>query len=294
MTSGKYMAVIVLAAAIAWTAASCGKEDGGADGKQVRDQAETSSVTDLAKQSMPGLSVEDEFLEGRQMIEEAGFTIRSYRDFPAQEVTMKGRMLVYTDKGKKHSGVVYLKKVGGRLHPSWHWYFEDMVPDSVLKREINGDGLWDVRMVASHGKTVDFLQDDSFTLMGPERSDWIAMNGESSPPVSKENELWKAFDGDTTTAWKSAPQDVAFIELAVPFGVRDGVLRIATLSSEQPERCVVYADGKRVGEVELQPVAGRQEIALDAGIRGAKSVRLEFPSVRGGGNVVAVAELSLR
>jgi hypothetical protein len=169
-----------------------------------------------------------------------------------------------------------------------------MVPDSVVWREINRDGLWDVRVVFPHDKAVEFVQDESFTLIAKERSDWIAMNGTSSVPASGEFPMWMCFDGDTTTAWKSSVLQGAFIEFAVPFGVKEGLLTIGTLASEQPERCVVNADGKRVEEVEIRPAAGQQVIALGAGVRGATKVRLEFPSVRGGGEVVAVTEVGLK
>jgi hypothetical protein len=295
MTFGRNVALIALACAVAWTVAACGNDEEGPKGKQARDAEEGASVTEAAKQAMSQLFIiDDEFLEGRRMIEQAGFEVKSYGEFPTQDVTVKGRMLLYVEKRKKQSGVLYLKKTGGKIHPAWHWYFEDMVPDSVVKTEVNGDGLWDVRVVTPHKRIINFIQDDSFTLLAPERSDWIAMNGRSSASVSKDDALWKCFDGDTTTAWRSSDANGVFVELDVPFGVQDGVLRIAVLPSEQPERCVVYAGDKRIGEVEIEPVAGRQEIALDAGIRGAKKVRVEFPSVRGGGDVAAIAELGLR
>jgi hypothetical protein len=189
--------------------------------------------------------------------------------------------------------VIYLKITGSENAPAWHWYFEDMVPDSVVKTEINQDGLWDVRIVPKHGKAMEFVQDESFTLSAKERSDWIAVNGSSSAPVSQEFGLWKCFDGDTTTAWKSPLSGGAFIEFSVPFGVQQGNLALCTLAAEQPRACTVYADGKQVAQIEVKPEAGRQVIALGEGARGAKKVRLEFTSVHGDGNVVAVAELGL-
>lgn len=297
MTFGKWLTLVVAVCVIALTGAACGKE--GDQTEQAKSGSEkgaksTSAVQRIAKQAMATVSIDDEFLEGRRLVEAAGFAVKTYEEFPVQEVAKKGRVLVYTDKRKKQSGVVYLKKTGGEIDPVWHWYFEDMVPDSVVNKEINRDGLWDIRVVFSRGKAVELIQDDSFTLIAPGRSDWIAMNGACSSPLSPEFALWKCFDGDTTTAWKSSVSNGAFIELAVPFGVQDGVLSLGTLSLDQPDRCVVYGDGKRIGEIEIQPAAGRQMIALDAGVKGAKKVRLEFPSVRGSGGVVAVAEIGLR
>ncbi len=304
MTVGKSFVLVVAVCVIAWVGGSCGKENGqkeragpktdqAAKGDQTAKSG--SSVADLAKQAVAPLSIDDEFIQGRQLVEGAGFVVRTYEEFPAQEISKRGRVLVYTDKRKKQSGgVVYLKKTGAEVAPAWHWYFEDMVPDSAVNREINRDGLWDIRIVSTRGKAMQFIQDDSFTMFGKERSDWIALNGTCSAPLSGEFAMWKCFDGDTTTSWKSSVTSGAFIELAVPFGVKDGILSLGTLPSEQPDRCVVQADGKRVGEFEIQPAAGRQMIALGAGVTGAKRIRLEFPSVRGGGDVVAVAELGLK
>jgi hypothetical protein len=111
--------------------------------------------------------------------------------------------------------------------------------------------------------------------------------------VSEDAGMWKCFDGDTTTAWKSSLSGGAFIEFNVPFGVTGGNLALYTMTSEQPRGCVVYADGKRMEDIELQPVAGRQVIALGQGVRGAKKIRLEFTSAHANAATVAVAELGL-
>jgi hypothetical protein len=296
MMLGKNLVVFATVCIVAWMGGSCGKEKGQAERPASKPgKTRGSEVANLAKQAMEPLSIDDEFIEGRQMVEGAGFMVTEYKEFPTEETAKRGRVLVYADKQKKQSGgVVYLKKTGGVVGPAWHWYFEDMVPDSVVNREINRDGLWDIRIVSSHGKVSEFVQGDSFTMFAPERSDWIAMNGKCSPPISGEFAMWKCFDGDTTTAWKSSVSGAPFIEVPVPFGVKDGILSLATLSSGQPDRCVVYADGNRVGEIEVKPVTGRQMIALGNGVTGAKKIRLEFPSVRGGGDAVAIAELGVK
>lgn len=296
MSLGKILVIIAAVCAISWVGGSCGKETGQAQ-RSGKDEGTKSgsTVASLAQQASAGLSIDDDFMEGRRFIEDAGFAVTSYREFPAQEVAKRGRVLVYADKRKKHTGgVLFLKKTGAEVSPAWHWYFEDAAPDSALKTEINRDGLWDIRIVFPRGKAMEFIQNDSFTLFARERSDWIAMNGESSPPISEEFALWKCFDGDTATAWKSPVSGPAFIEVPVPFGVKDGVLTLGTLSSGQPDRCVVYADGNRVEEVKVEPVSGLQVIALGAGVRGATRVRLEFPSIHGEGGVAAVAELGLK
>jgi len=82
--------------------------------------------------------------------------------------------------------------------------------------------------------------------------------------------MWKCFDGDTASAWKSSLTGGAFIEFSVPFGVAGGNLSVYTLSSEQPRGCAVYADGKRLEDIELKPVDGRQVVALGQGVKGRR------------------------
>jgi hypothetical protein len=247
------------------------------------------------KTAIDEASLDDEFMEARNVIEGAGFVIRKYKSFPTEEVAKRGRVLVYTDKqGKRSGGVVYIKRTGFDAAPAWHWYFDDMAPDSVAHVELNYDGLWDIQIVSTGGKVERYIQEDAFTLFARERNDWIAMNGSSSTPASDGVAMWKCFDGDTTTAWKSPLANGAFLELSVPFGVKDGNLTLCALSSDQPRQCTIYADGKQVGQIELQPVVGRQVTSLGQGVLGAKKVRLEFASSHGNSGAVAVAELGLR
>lgn len=293
----RYFVLIAAMCVLALMGAACGNKDGKTEQQKPKGGKAAKSeggVQQVAREAYNVASIDDEFLEGRRMIENAGFVVRTYESFPVEEIARKGRMLVYTDKKEKQSGgVIYLKITGADIAPAWHWYFEDMVPDSVVKKEINRDGLWDVRIVSTRGKVLEFVQDESFTLSAKERSDWIAVNGSSSAPASEGFGVWKCFDGDTTTAWKSPISGGAFLEFSVPFGVQQGTLSLCTLAAEQPRGCTVYADGKQVGQIEIQPVAGRQVIALGEGVRGAKKIRLEFTSVHGNENTVAVAELGL-
>jgi hypothetical protein len=296
MVLRKFFVLFAAVCVLAFMGAACGNKEGKTEGQQTKRGKEAKSEGDAqqaAREAYDVASLDDEFLEGRRMIENAGFIVKEYANFPVQEIAKKGRILVYTDKKEKQSGgVIYLKITGTESAPAWHWYFQDMVPDSAVKKEINQDGLWDLSIVSTHGKVMDYIQDESFTLAAKERSDWIAENGTSSAPVSPEFGLWKCFDGDTTTAWKS-PAGGAFVEFAVPFGVQQGTLALTTLGNEQPRGCTVYADGKQAAQIEIQPVAGRQMFALGEGVRGAKTVRLEFTSVHGNGNAVSVAELGL-
>jgi hypothetical protein len=284
------------------TGVSCGKSDGPSDEpkakadrptKQQTGKTET-PLTQIAQEALDDASIDDEFAAGRQAVEAAGYVVKEYRSFPSQEITKRGRVLVYTDKkGKDSGGVVYLKKTGFQVAPAWHWYFKDMVPDSVINVEINRDGLWDLRFVSTKGRTEQFIQEETFTLSARERTDWIAMNGACSAPLTHDAAMWKCFDGDTTTAWRSSLAGPAFIEFDVPFGVADGNLTICTTASGQPRGCAVYADGKRVEEIELKPEAGRQVIALGQAVRGAKRIRLEFTSAHANAADVAIAELGL-
>ncbi len=168
------------------TGVSCGKSDGQSeDPKAKTDQADKQQkgktetpLTKIAKDALDEASIDDEFPAGRQAVVAAGYVVKAYRSFPSQEITKRGRVLVYTDtKGKDSGGVVYLKKTGFQVAPVWHWYFKDMVPDSVVNVEINRDGLWDIRFVSTKGKTERFVQEESFSLFAKERTDWIAMNG---------------------------------------------------------------------------------------------------------------------
>jgi hypothetical protein len=277
---------------IALTFSACGKDD-----QPAKEEAKPKGVLqEISKEALGVVTIDDEFSEARDLIEGAGFVVASYGDFPSQEVNKKGRVLVYTDKGgKKSGGVIYLKKTGGIVAQSWHWFFENMVPDSVKNVELNNDGLWDMQITGSKGEVEEFTQDESFTLFARDRSDWIAMNGTSSPPVSGKFGMWKCFDGDTTTAWKASfAGGEAFVEFFTPFGSADGILTIHTLKTGQPGTCVISADGKKVDEIELKPVAGRQTFQLNDNARKAATIRLVFGSVHGGGDVVEVGELSLK
>jgi hypothetical protein len=290
----KYTTLLTVVSLAVFLAASCGKKDDGA--KKGETPKSDGGLAEIAKSATRAFTVDDEFAEAREVIEEAGFKVKSYKPFPVQEVGKKGRMLVYTDKrGKRSSGMIYVKKTGAEIGPAWHWYFSDMVPDSVVFREINGDGLWDVRFVSTKGETHDFIQDETFTLLAKERSDWMALNGVSSAPVTDEFPLWKCFDGDTTTAWiSSLSEPEVFLEFDVPFGAESGILSLQSLEAGQPKGCAVYADGKRIKEFNLEPVLSPQMIQLGGDVVGAKRVRLVFDSRHGSGDMIAVSELSFK
>jgi hypothetical protein len=268
---------------------SCSKSDEKKDA--------TVSLSEIAKGAMEDVSPEAEVGNVLPMLREAGYVMKSYGDFPAEELGKKGRVLVYTDKGGKSSGgIIYFRKTGMIVAPAWHWYFGDMVPESVDKIELNDDGLWDVRIQAKNGKQLEFLQDQAFILTAGDRPDWIALNGAASTPITAEDALWKCFDSDTSTAWRSSLSGSGgvFVDLAAPFGVKDGILALHTLGVEQPRQCTLYADGKKLQTFELASVASGQTVRLDDGVKGARTVRLTIDSIHGGGDVVSIAELSLK
>jgi len=291
----RFLILLLVPVLAALLLASCGKKED--ESAKVAEDAkkQESSLQQIAKDAAGTASVEEEMGDVTPMIEAAGFVVKSYENFPAQEVGRKARMLVYTDKkAKKNGGVIYLKKTGPAVAPSWHWYFDDAVPETVSNLELNDDGLWDVEIVTNNGP-VKFVQDDSFSLMAKDRSDWVAMNGRSSPPVSDDAALWLCFDGDTTTAWKSSTTSDggAFIEFHTPFGVEEGNLALHTLDVDQPKTCTVYADGKKIETVEIEPGALHQVMHM-GGLKGAKLIRLEFESSQGQENIVAVSEIALK
>jgi hypothetical protein len=291
MTFRKRQALQVAGCLLAALAvASCGKSEEDVESKSA------STLERIAQQALNKVSPEEEIQDVTAMIESAGYVTREYRDFPVQEVGKKGRVLVYTDKkGKSSGGVVYLKKTGFAVAPAWHWYFDESVPEAVDKVELNQDGLWDVRVSLKGGREMEYRQGESFSMTAADRSDWIALNGASSDPLSEDSGLWRCFDSDTSTAWRSSGSGgEVFLELKAPFGVTQDVLTLHTWHSDQPKRCTLYADGKKIQQFELEPRAAAQMIRLEDGVKGARKIRLTFDEVHGSGDVVSVAELSLR
>jgi hypothetical protein len=275
----------------AFLTASCGGSDEDAERKSA------GTLERIAQQALDRVTPEEEIQDVSEMIQSAGYVTKEYVDFPSQETGKKGRVLVYTDKkGKKSGGVVYMKKTGRNVAPAWHWYFDGSVPEKVDRVELNDDGLWDVRVSLKGGKTLEYLQGESFSMTAADRSDWIALNGASSEPLADEFSLWRCFDGDTSTAWRSSSGGggEVFVELTAPFGVGEDILAVRTWHSDQPKQCTLYADGKKVQQFELEPKSAEQMIRLDDGVKGAKKVRLTFDAIHGGGDVVAVAELHFK
>lgn len=228
----------------------------------------------------------------KAVLEAAGFKPVLYRTFPSQVPGMKSNMLVYRATRGSSGGVLYLQRYGDEDRVVWHWYFEKDAPESVEPVEINEDGLWDVRMVAG-GEVREYVQDQSFSFVARQRDDRVAMNGESSEPLNAESMLWRCFDSDTTTAWRSSLRG-AFVELPVPLGIDEGILSVQLLAQDQPAKCELKADGKKVQEFDLKQTTLEQLIQLNDAAREANSLRLEVKSAHADAGNVAISELGVK
>ena len=284
----RYLWMLAAAGFVALTVGACSKSEEKTGG---------SDLAGFARDTMEENLWEEEGVDIQAALDAAGLEFKNYHRFPAQELGTKGRVLTYVDKKNKGAGgVIFVKKTDAGVAPAWHWYFKDVIPDSVTHTEINEDGLWDVRIVSSKGKVFKYIQDDTFTLTAAQRTDWIALNGASSEPVTPDAPVWHCFDGDSVTAWSSslAGGGGVFVEMYVPFGVSEGILSMRTTGKDQPQRCVLYGDGRKVQEFELEPKAALQMVKLNDSVKGAKEIRLVVESKHGSGDIVSIAELGLQ
>ena len=217
-----------------------------------------------------------------------GFVVIRDRPVPAQQPSRLASALVYRSGDGKRGGVVYVTRPteGAGEHVGWHWYFPDAAPDSVVFTEINQDGLWDARIYFGN-RTVDMIQGVSFSLLGREHGGTAAMNGSSTAPA----ELWKCFDGDSTTAWRS-PSSGAFIEIPTPLGLEDAELDVQLAKEDRPAKLDVFAGGRKLQTISLSDGAARQNFQLDPAVKSAASIRVEVK--KGSGDAVAISELEIR
>jgi len=260
--------------------ASCGSSESGDEKKGAASSGE------------PARQIATDETPFRSLLEEAGYTVVDARRFPAQLSGRNTSVVTYRSKKKDDvGGVLYSNRRGSVDRVIWHWHFDDVAPDSVTALELNDDGLWDVRIHMKNGKTRDYVQKSDFSFIAPGRADLLAMNGDASAT----DDLWHVFDGDTTSVWRSSASGRgAWIELATPFGVADGVLTVQLSATEQPTRCEVAADGKKVQEIELSESLLEQVFSLNESARGATTVRVLFKAPRGGGDSVSISELGLK
>ncbi len=218
-------------------------------------------------------------------LESHGFRIVHTQKLPAQLSNRRATAAVYRSQDGARGGVVYMQRAGNAVGGiSWHWYFDDGAPDSIQLTEINGDGLWDVRVFMRGGQPRDFVQGETFTLLA-DQDMRAAGNGASSG-----TDAWKAFDGDTATAWQAPAKD-AYIVLPMPLGVEQGTLRLRVASGSRANKVEIFAGDRKVQSVELQRTNQFQEINLDAAAKDAPAVRLV---VEGPAATVAISELEIR
>lgn len=217
-----------------------------------------------------------------------GFRIVQDRSVPNQRASRKASAVVYRAADGKSGGVIYVTRPTESPveHVGWHWYFSDAAPDSVVFTEINRDGLWDARVFLGD-RTMDLIQGEAFSLLGSERDGTAAMNGASSAPA----ELWKCFDGDSATAWRS-PRASAFIEIPVPLGIERAELVVQLADTDQPAKLEVRAGDRKLQTIELSEGIAKQKFSLDPAAREATSLRIDVTG--GKGDAVAISELEIR
>ena len=227
-------------------------------------------------------------------IGDAGFEAVYYTKFPAAMAGEDGRMILYkSSTGGKDGGMTFVQGSGATFKWVWHWYFEDLIPASIRRVELNQDGLWDIHLEPSKGKPIEYVQDETFSLAAGQRGDRIALNGKSSESVPG-FPLWFCFDNNHITAWKSSLEGEVFIEVASPFGLRDGILSITSAQANQPSECVIKADGKEIQRFVLKPTTDKQLVKLEPAAGTASRIRLVVKSCHGESRVVEIAELSIR
>lgn len=294
---------MIVVALMAVLAGACGQKDG--EPENARTAAGKTTPADVLPKGETAAPAPEKPAPAKQyipdqnpfqnIISSAGFESVAYRSFPFSRVGDGGEMVVYRTAGADRGGVVYLKTIGGQAAPSWHWYFSDAAPDNVQPLEINEDGLWDVRIIMADGQARDFLQGQTFTLGGELRNDWIALNGNCSPPTGPGHEMWRCFDQDPRTSWRSslAGRDEVYIEVNTPFGLRRGILTVHTIDEGRPKECRLLLDGQEVQRFSLKNETASQRIQIKSTAQNIKTARLAVLSIHGQEQVVSIAEFSL-
>jgi hypothetical protein len=282
------LALVVLLTAVA----GCGKKsEEGATDEAKTTQTQPGGTVAAEKETLPVGAA-----PYTPEIQAGGFKVVYFNDYPAAAAGRKGKMVLYQSAtGGKDGGMIYVEELGPRYEWVWHWYFEDASPQSVNRVEVNEDGMWDVQVVTGKGKQINFIQDETFSLLGGDRKDKIALNGTSSP-APDEYPLWHCFDGNNSTTWMSSLEgrEKPFIEVASPLGLEDGILSILCTAFNQPRNCEIEADGKTVQSFQLESTTEEQLIQLDPKCRTAKKIRLVVRSCHGASRAAAIAELSIR
>jgi hypothetical protein len=270
------------AAVLVCVGLACSKKKSGEEAATTNPPQDSSAVIPLG--NVP-LTVEN--APFAPTIKEKGFQVVQAKRFPAQVDGRRAAVVVYGAPDNTRGGILYVRGFeNDPPHPVWHWYFANGAPDSVAAMDINRDGLWDVRVFMSGGSNRDFIQDTDFTFTGPERAGLAAMNGASS---ADEN-LWKAFDADTSTSWRS-PAAGAFIEIPNPLGLSSGQLSVRLAGGARAEKLEV-ADGERkIQECDLKATSEEQRFQLDPSVKTAETIRI---TIVGQGKNVALSELEIQ
>jgi hypothetical protein len=279
---------------IALAAASLLALSGGCGKKSEDEQADQAAPT--AESGQTEASLPTDGVPFGSTIEESGFEIVYYNQFPSAMAGRKGKLLLYRSaSGDKDGGMVFLEQWGQDTRWVWHWYFGDAQPKMFERLDVNKDGLWDIRVHTDRNRQIDLVQDRDFLFKDSSRDDRIALNGTCSEPVAG-HPLWHCFDGDIRSTWQSNTKGGGrpFIEVASPLGLSDGILSIRAADENQPRECEVYADGKKVQSFELSATTEEQLVQLDPKVLKAGKIRLEIKSCHGDCVAVAVAELQIK
>jgi hypothetical protein len=255
--------------------AACSKSDRPAD------DAKTSPLADLVRKTASW----DSAATLTPALEARGFRVVWTGRLPAQLASRRATAAAYRSADDARGGVIYMQRTSNVSEGiTWHWYFADGAPDSVQLLELNGDGLWDVRVYMTDGGTRDFIQGETFSLM-TDRHARFAMNGASST-----NESWKAFDGDTTTAWRSSAREV-FVEIPLPLGLEKGELAVRVADGSRASKIRIFA-GDRLGqEIDLKAAGANAPVALDPSLKEVPALRVV---VEGPAAPLAISELEIR
>jgi hypothetical protein len=232
----------------------------------------------------------------KDIIEKAGFTITSIKEFPTSETRRTGQAAVYrSNVNYRSGGILYFKNSRQRSFPTWHWYFDDAAPEDVRAVELNEDGLWDMQITMSDGSKREFLQDKDFSLFAEVRSDWIALNVESSSTADPGHPLWHCLDGRGNTAWHSSLQTTGevYMEFWAPFGIRRGILAIQTVDEARPRECELFVDGKSIKRFTLEDRSGEQRVQVGQTDPNPTRIRFVVRSSYGDGGAIAIARFRL-
>jgi hypothetical protein len=248
--------------------------------KETAESTTSSTAVPLSSQLTPDNAPYASVIKGK------GYTVVQARRFPAQVDSRRAAVVVYRSSDATHGGILYVRGFQDDTpRPVWHWYFADAAPDSVAPVDINRDGLWDARVYMAGGKVVELIQDKDFTLGGAEHDGLIAMNGGSSHV----EDMWKAFDADSSTVWK-APS-ASYIDIPNPLGLSEGQLIVRLSGTARPKKLEIGDGTKKIQDCDLDATSEEQRFQLDAAIKDLPVIRV---TAVGPGQSVALSELELR